>query len=381
MKKAFLIYVEGTGGVNSNKYYNMEEKGDGTFDCKYGRVGGREAVANYPMSRWDKQLKSKVKKGYKDVTYLKTSDSVVVDNSSNPDFDKFYQIFSQYTGSLVNKTYLIDTCTPKQIKQAQVALNKALKSRSINEANEYLQELYKIIPRKMADVSHHLASDTKSKKAIVANEQTAIDTMDSSNIINTTNPLNTLNIDFAMVTDIKTLKMIEKLIMPSNTGRYRIHSVYSITQKSRIDVFNDWVKKQDNKSTELLIHGTRNPNIFSILQQGLLIRPSNAVHIAGNAYGNGVYHSAHTDKSIGYTGRERDALFLIQDVHMGNPYTYSGWYRDGKDISRGQMNYDDLRKLGSDSLYVKAGDGLLNSEYIVYNAEQTVTKFLIHLRY
>lgn len=65
---------------------------------------------------------------------------------------------------------------------------------------------------------------------------------------------------------------------------------------------------------------------------------------------------------------------------MGNPYTYSGWYRDGKDIGRHQMNYDYLKSKGYDSLYVKPGDGLLNSEYIVYNKEQSITDYLIWLK-
>lgn len=66
--------------------------------------------------------------------------------------------------------------------------------------------------------------------------------------------------------------------------------------------------------------------------------------------------------------------------NMGNPYIYSGWYRDGKDISRNEMNYPSLQKKGYDSLFVKSGDGLQNSEYIVYNSEQTVTSYLLWAR-
>ena len=124
----------------------------------------------------------------------------------------------------------------------------------------------------------------------------------------------------------------------------------------------------------------RNANVFSILKSDLLVRPSNAATISGAAYGEGIYHSFHTDKSLNYTGYDNDKIFFIQNVHMGKPYTYNGWYRDSKDISRENMNYKYLSSKGYDSLYVKPGDGLLNSEYIVYNQEQTVTNYLIWLK-
>jgi hypothetical protein len=44
------------------------------------------------------------------------------------------------------------------------------------------------------------------------------------------------------------------------------------------------------------------------------------------------------------------------------------------------MNYRDLKKRGCDSLYVEAGDGLLNSEYIVYNTEQYFYNYLIWMK-
>ena len=44
------------------------------------------------------------------------------------------------------------------------------------------------------------------------------------------------------------------------------------------------------------------------------------------------------------------------------------------------MNYKDLKNLGYDSLFVRPGDGLLNSDYIVYNKEQTITEYLLWLK-
>ena len=188
-----------------------------------------------------------------------------------------------------------------------------------------------------------------------------------------------LNVDFESVKDQTVLKMIEDLVNPTNSSSYRPYKIFKVFAESRDKQFYSWVNQQQNKSTEFLIHGTRNQNIFSILKSGLVLRPTNAV-ISGAAYGHGIYHSAHTDKSLGYTGYDNDKLFLIQNVHMGNPYVYEGWYRDGKQISRDQMNYPYLSSKGFDSLYVKPGDGLRNSEYIVYNEQQTTTQYLLWLK-
>ncbi len=64
--KAYLIFVE-HNGINSNKYYNMELVGS-TINVEYGRVGVTKQKETYPASRWDSILKSKIKKGYTDMT-------------------------------------------------------------------------------------------------------------------------------------------------------------------------------------------------------------------------------------------------------------------------------------------------------------------------
>ena len=368
-------------GIQSNKYYNMEKSGP-NFISKWGRVGGREEIKTYPLQRFDSIYKSKLKKGYKDITELRMQKSSTVSKSGNIDFNKFYDHFSIYTGSFVSKNYVVNNCTPQQIEQAQDLINQLVKSKSIKKSNDLLVELFRIIPRKMGNVRDYLVADKQQILPTVKREQDALDAMDSSNIIQGVNPLDDLNIEFKEVkvpADLR--KMIEGSMSGTRHGKTaEIHKCFKVVDKSRIKIFDDWVSNQKDKSTEYLIHGTRNANIFSILKSGLLIRPSNAASFAGSAYGDGIYHSAHAAKSLGYTGHDTDKIFFIQDVHMGKPYVYNGWYRDGKDISRDQMDYKGIQALGCDSLYVKPDGRLLNSEYIVYNFEQSITKYLIWLK-
>lgn len=377
----YLMFV-GIEGAQSNKYYNMFPNGN-EFKVEYGRVGSTKAEKIYPMSKWHSTYKSKLRKGYKDISDLKVQDTVVKEDSGNIDFDEFYNLFSKYTGDSVKRTYLTEGATKTQMQEAQNLLNLILSLKSngkVDDINDNLLELYKVIPRRMSDVRSHLISDVNQIQSIVQKEQDALDSMDSSNIINVSNPYKELNVDFSKGDD-KDIKFIEDLLYPTiGSNRCRVHKVYNINHKTTQNKFDSWLDKQSNKSTEYLIHGTRNPNVFSILKSGLLIRPTNAAVISGAAYGNGIYHSAHTAKSLNYTGYDNDKIFFIQKVHMGNPYTYYGWYRDNKGLSRSQMNYNDLNKMGYDSLYVKPGDGLLNSEYITYKAEQTTTNYLVWMK-
>lgn len=372
----FLIYVDGIAG-NNNKFYNMYPEG-GTFRVEFGRVGASSQKATYNISKWSSKYNEKIKKGYKDITELKATDVVVQDKSGNSSFDEFYDVFQKYTGSSVKKNYLIESCTQKQIDTAQAVLNEIQKIDDLNLFNTKILELFKIIPRQIYNVKDEMLVDLSTKNKFIAKEQDALDGMTSSNIIYTTNPFKELNIEFE---EVKASEVLEKLTYSTmQRNRCKIYKVYRIHHSTLDKNYNAWLDKQDNKHTELLIHGTRNPNVFSILKTGLMIRPTNAAVISGAAYGEGTYFSAHADKSLNYTGYDPDKIFFIHDVHMGNYFTYEGWYRDGKSISRSEMNYRDLKKKGYDSLFVKPGDGLLNSEYIVYNVEQYKYSYLVWMK-
>lgn len=377
MRSVNLIYVDIKNGIQSNKYYNMTEDGS-NLKIEYGRVGSTKTTLSYPISKWNSIYRDKINKGYKDISDLKVATVVNNSSSSNKYFDEFYDHFKNYSKTSVRSNYLVEGCTKLQLDTAQNILNTLLTLRSKDDINDNLLELYKVIPRKMTNVRDYLVNDLKDLNSIITKEQDALDSMDSNNIVITTDPLKELGITFDPTTkeDIPTL---ENIVYPTNRSKYRIYRAYKINNYKN-DIFNNWLDKQKDKTTQLLIHGTRNANVFSILKSDLLVRPSNAATISGAAYGEGIYHSFHTDKSLNYTGYDNDKIFFIQNVHMGKPYTYNGWYRDSKDISRENMNYKYLSSKGYDSLYVKPGDGLLNSEYIVYNQEQTVTNYLIWLK-
>jgi len=368
---------------NNNKFYRMTDTEDGLFKVEYGRVGVTSINESYPISRWDSKYKEKIKKGYRDVSDLKIQTTSGNLTFSSTDVEHFYQCFSRYTKENVGRNYniAVGQVTKQMIDDAQGAINNMLNATSVDDFNKHLMFLFTSIPRRIGNVRNELLMDLNKKDVRISKEQDTLDSLSSQIITNVIS--NDQTIEDLLGVKIELVKQdpdwLQPLVINTNSSKHKPYRIYKITHPKRSVEFNQWLDVQNDKRTEFLIHGTRNPNIFSILKGGLILRPTNAV-ISGAAYGEGIYHSAHTDKSLGYTGYDNDKIFLIQNVHMGNPFVYEGWYRDGKSISRQQMRYDYLKSIGNDSLYVKPGDGLRNSEYIVFNQEQTNTEYIAWLK-
>lgn len=365
---------------NNNKWYRMTDLDNGYFKVEYGRVGGHTATETYSIYKWDSKYKEKLKKGYRDVSDLKIETKSGEYSFKGKGVDHFFHTFSRYTKDNVGRNYTIavGSVTKAMLDEAQGILNHLIGLSDIDKFNKHLLELYTVLPRRMHDVKAYLVRDDKELDKLIAKEQDVLDSLSSSVVTNVVETGQVFEDSFGIdMEEVDCPQSITDLVNNTKSHGASIYKVYKVIHKTGQEQFDGWLNQQDNKNVELLFHGTRNPNVFSILKSGLLVRPTNAVSFAGSAYGDGVYHSAHFQKSLGYTGYDTDKIFFMQSVHMGNPYTYSGWYRDGKDISRSEMNYRDLKKKGYDSLFVKPGDGLQNSEYIVYNSQQTVTSYLL----
>ena len=129
---------------------------------------------------------------------------------------------------------------------------------------------------------------------------------------------------------------------------------------------------ETNVETKILLHGTKNVSVLSIIQKGLKINPEDKHVKSGNAYGNGLYFSEITSKALNYCS-SNDKVIMFFEVAVGNPYVYKGRFTKN-DFP---LNSYELQKRNYDSVYVPQGDGMLNSEIIVYNEHQVALKYLI----
>lgn len=371
---------------NKNKFYRMVDDGSGNFTAYYGRVGGHESKETYSISKWNTKYKEKLKKGYVDVTHLKAESSEGTINI-NTDIQDFYTTIKKYTSDNFKKNYTIavGAVTQSMISEAQGIIDDIsnLTSDDLDKISQRLIQLFTVIPRRMSKVSDHLPNtswDNNKLQKVISFEQDTLDGL-SSNIITSTKTdislEDVLGAKLELETDPVIIKQLTEFFETTKQGNRRIKKILKVINSSQEETYKNWINQRSNKEEKLLFHGTRNANVFSIIKNGLLIRPSNAAVYSGSAYGDGTYFSRHAAKSLNYTGYDSDKILFINTVNTGNPFIYDGWYRDGKSLSRSNMNYNYLNSKGYDSLWVKAGDGLLADEMICYNQNQYKHSYLL----
>jgi poly [ADP-ribose] polymerase len=426
LRYAKLIHVSVDNGLTSqsNKVYIMEELSDGRIKCEYGRVGKSLTTEYKPSSKWDSVLKQKLSKtkGYTDVTDLLAEpvvdESKPVDNKVANIKDEIVRKLVDELMSFANKSIQRNyKVTQEAVSEQQVTAAQEIITNisgliaigvDIKHINDMLLKLYTIIPRRMDNVKDHLfreiSNDVSLTNAqrLIDNEQSALDTMagqvelikqqreaakkaaeaeaeGKKEEVSEVTILDQMGLSIEVENDTETLELIKKLMGPNVNQMKRVFKVVNNkTQK----IFDKHMDKVEVKKRRLYWHGSRNENWFNILQTGLLIRPSGAVH-TGSMFGDGIYFADKAQKSIGYTslrgsywahGGDNKAFLALFDVHLGKQkeilHHDSSCYKLSKKV---------LDNEGFDSVFAKGGADLRNNEYIVYNSAQCTVSHLIEI--
>ena len=391
---------------NNNKYYNMEEHADGSFTCHWGRVDVTDNVTTYPSSKgFDRQLQSKVKKGYKDVTSLRVIAAATSAFASlgTDEISRLVEELQRYAKQSVQQNYTVssEAVTQRQVEEAQRTIDDIIplikRGTKTEIINQLLLELYKIIPRRMGNVRDHLIefpiiSSSKNQDAVdhlIANEQATLDVLQGQVQVNTVQQAQTQTNQQTILqamgieifqTQPSDVDMIKKLL-GGCSNQYR--RSFIVVNKKTQAAFDKFVAKAKEQRRRLFWHGSRNENWWSIISSGLVLRPSNAV-ITGKYFGYGIYFADKARKSIGYCslqgsywarGSSNKGFLSLYDVHVGNSFRikhHEQWCFDlteSKLKARGQY----------DSLFAEGGADLRNNEYIVYNENQSTIKYLVEI--
>lgn len=392
---------------NNNKFYDQIKINDSEWEARYGRVGASPQIRRYPLSQWDKKYKEKLAKGYKDMSEM-VEDAIEKEKPSGPkeyediknkaiaDIVKKLQDLAKKT---VSENYKVNASvvTQKMVDSAQQLLDSLVNFKgTVNEFNEKLLELFTVIPRKMSNVNDYLVKskddfDVKiTKESDILNtmrsqvyiKQVSVDKIDEFNVpLNKGTILDALGLQIEEITD-REKNMILNLM---NESKDKFRRAWKITNNNTQKRFDDFIKNENIKDTRLLFHGSRSENFWSILQTGLVLRPTNAV-ITGKMFGYGIYYSPHCQKSIGYTslngsywarGNNNTAYMALFDVAYGVPYDVYEFDRKYYDL-----NYDKLQnfKKGANSLHAHKDKGMLrNDEIVIYKEEQMTIKYLIEI--
>lgn len=393
---------------NNNKFYSMFEQGDGTFKVEYGRVESTPQHASYNMSQWETKYREKVKKGYKDITELyaiendeedetgtKTDESFISNDSY---VKKLIEDLKRWATNTVKSNYKVSTknVTQKMVDEAQAIIDEIAKVYSSKHTNQDLNalllKLFTVIPRKMGNVKDYLVSDKATKDAIsqiIDNEQSILDSLAGQVSIQTPKEkvvltedenkktkglLDSMGIEVSHVTDAAIIAKVKKLMGDSHDKFNRLFEVKNIKTEPKY-------KSLPIENEELLWHGSRNQNFFNILQTGLLIRPSGAIH-NGSMFGDGVYFANKARKSIGYTslsgscwagGNDNKAYLALFSVNLGKK----------KDVHRHDSScysFSEKTIAPYNSVYAHGGIDLRNDELIIYNSNRCTVKYLVEIK-
>ena len=400
IRPRYLVMV--TASANNNKFYKMIPHGD-TWTAEYGRVGGGVQRRQYSIHQWESKYNEKIRKGYVDQTDLvedliqvekpKSSEYRDIENKAIAEIVDRLQAMAKKAIS-ENYTISANRVTQAMVDEAQSILTSLLNIKDLDEFNEALLKLFTTIPRKMGNVQFYLAKTMDNAAEIIKREQDLLDVM-SGQVVqrqvteeavdDTQKSENTILEQLGLVFEECTADDIARIKMALGSCVDKFHKAWKVTNLKTQKRFDEFVGANNIQNTKLLFHGSRNENWWSIINTGLVLKPTNAV-ITGKMFGYGIYYAPKAQKSLGYTslsgsywakGSSNSGFMALMDVAYGKPYDVHSF-----DSKYYNFNYEALQRAcpGANCLHAHEGSMLRNDEIIVYKEDQCTIKYLIELK-
>lgn len=401
IKPRYLVMV--TASANNNKYYKQIPHGD-SWTAEYGRVGSSPQRREYPMSQWNSKYNEKIRKGYVDQSDL-VEDLIQVEKSKKSEYREIenkaiaeiVERLQAMARKAISDNYTISSnkVTHAMVDEAQDVLTSLIDAKDVDTFNETLLKLFTVIPRKMGNVKDYLAEKSDDFSRIIQKEQDLLDVMkgqvvqkqmidensEKDDIQNENTILEQLGLVFEECST-KDIAVIKDALGSCSDRFYQAWRVKNIQTQKRYD---DFVRENHITNTKLLFHGSRNENWWSIINSGLVLKPTNAV-ITGKMFGYGIYYAPKARKSLGYTsldgsywvrGNSKFGFMALMEVAYGKPYDVYSFDRKYYDF-----DYQKLQQAcpGANCLHAHEGSMLRNDEIIVYKEEQCTIRYLIELR-
>lgn len=420
MTKKYVMLIKNDAAANNNKFYEIKLEDDDSVVCRYGRVGATGVTEHkgHGEATFEKVKKSKTSasKGYKEVNVVVSEGGAAPASSKGGNIleiakrdvakgndrlhgllDRLSQInrfqLLSASGGQIDivdgevKTALGVLIPLESITSAKTKLNELAGYVNANDLGtpyvQTLQDFLTLVPQKIPskrgwdqnfftefttfqnqhDLLEQLENSVKNSKPVVRGE-TATETIERL-----------FGYHLEEVEDGKEFDRINKFY---KSGINRVHvasnrklfKIYKMVNDKKLKEFEETAKRLGN--VQMLWHGTRAHNVLSILKGGLIIPPTvgGGYTIAGRMFGDGVYFSDQSTKSLNYSagywgsgGYEKGNIFMLNaNVAMGRSYTPSG------PTSRLPSGYDSIYAIGGRS-------GVQNNEMIVPTLSQ------IHLDY
>ena len=388
---------------NNNKFWHGWIEGT-TVKTNWGRVGDTGQFKDYPFTdpvsaqrKLDQSVSGKLRKGYtrqqtigegqivKNVAHVAKTQ---IEHGNNPETAALIDFLIKRNIHAIEGTTNIrmeagrlttplGPVTLEGLDEAERLLARmATEKTNLGVwANQYLRIVPRNIGRKRVD-----PADLFGTVAQLQAEQTTIDTLravvkDAAQKANADAPV-VFKTKLSIVDHSNDdFRRIAKMFSGSRnsvhaTANLRLHAVWEMELADSVANFNTKIG-----NIKQLWHGTKDANLLSILKSGYVIPKSGgSVAITGRMFGDGVYFSDQSTKSLNYatsfwggSGSQR-TFMLLNDVAMGREYMT-------RQSFRGSI------PAGYDSCFAKPGIApIRNNEMIVYNLNQINPRFLCEFR-
>ena len=408
-----LIYVE--VDENSNKVWQGTVFNDGLFVAEWGRVGSKLQRKTYQFNsvtlaqnKFERTKRQKIRKGYTKAQVINENTSTKttikpedldliaakqIEHGKDPRAKQLIRylvevniheiisqtdiVYNSKTGSFSTPLGLV---TPQAIAEArdylyQIANNNKPNS---NQARDLVNNYLRLIPQKLGSKIDYKVfysqAEIQCQYEILNALSAAIEIPEQDNKQNIFEcSLN--RVPGSTITGRKIFREIRSLYQTTInknhlSANYKLRRLYEINIPSMTQAFAKKAAAIGNVKQHW--HGTKASNLLSILKQGLIIPPANAVQCTGRMFGNGIYGSEQSTKALNYAtnywnnagdGNQR-VFMLLCDFAMGKEYHPTN-----------RSNGFPVK--GYDSTYVQSGTmNVINQESIVYTTEQVKIKYL-----
>jgi poly [ADP-ribose] polymerase len=410
-------YVLTDVAQNNNKFWTAELHEDGTVVTRWGRVGDDGQCKSFPSvgrSYFESKCREKQGKGYRAVRTLEGTASptraassaeveILATQQIETNDSETAQLVARLARAnvhniLTSTTLNYDTSrgtfstplgivTQDAIEEARRLLTRIgdyveqdlyVDSGFARAVSDYLMLVPQNIGRGKPDL-RRLYPDLQAVQtqngildSLEVSLQNALATSES--VDETAAPEKVFHVRLHRVEDSAVIERIRRKYRQTQQGIHAcahldVKAVYEIEVASMRQAFQE--KGRTLGNVWELWHGTKIANLLSILKSGLCVTPPRSAHITGKMFGNGLYFSDQSTKSLNYAfgywdgKREENCFMLLCDVAMGMPYTPRSYA-------------ETFPKPNYDSTFARAGvSGVGNNEMIVYRNEQVDLKYLV----
>lgn len=427
--KHSITMIKTNVNANNNKFWKAEVHEDNSFHVVNGRVGtkGQTQPPKYfhsydaVMVEFNKKKREKIRKEYvefdgisdgssgsdlsKNKKALEITAMEQIRTKSDPVIikDLVKMLVQKNIHSILSRTdlkYDDDTglfktplgfVTRESIEKARKLLLDIypfIKSSDFDDykAKELIGSYLQLIPQKVGSklsVENVLPNTNaiKSQNSILDDLEVSIEQVEAGALNNKKDDevkaeSNVFNAELTLVNDQSVIDEINNFYLKTvkrnhECHRLKIKRVFEVAIDSMTEAYDKEGHKVGN--IKRLWHGTRIGNVLSILKSGMIIPPSNEGHVTGRMFGNGLYFSDISTKSLNYSygywdggSRDNTCMMFLCDVAMG------------KEFHPSRSNRWSLPRNGFDSTFALGGKaGVMNNEMIVYKTSQAIPRYLV----